>query len=492
MKVWRYVIPTLALLAAAAVVLWINRPREIVEEPFEPRQSHQNYREALDRLEIADTAMARAWTEAYDRVMEEPAGVALPFSETVYMDPRDPDALGYWFPLTRGRRVVIELETEHDYYFADVFRLSDTGERDGEDGEPRLEVEELVASRPEEQDRVVLEARRNGFYLFRLQPELLRGGEFEITIIEEASLAFPVQGATEANIWSFFGDDRDGGARLHHGVDVFAARGTPVLAVSDSEVVRVGTRERGGKIVTLRDEQRGIMLYYAHLEDQLTTRGAEVSAGDVIGTVGNSGNAVTTPPHLHIGIYQGSWRRPVDPWGYFVDPPESTPASPSDDALYRIRRWIVPSEETTLVSRLPTASSGRPRPRNRNPFLEGAGDSFAGAEARQDPELQTPDVRRISVEAGTPLLVTGASAGLLRVKTLKGHVGFTAADGSVAQGRTVTVAEDRILRDFITGDAFARLDAGQGVTQLAETERGALVRLASGRVALLDPEPVGS
>ena len=66
------------------------------------------------------------------------------------------------------------------------------------------------------------------------------------------------------------------------------------------------------------------------------------------------------------------------------------------------------------------------------------------------------------------------------------------SDGSVAEGGTVTVADDRILRDFITGDAFALLEAGRRVTQIAETDRRELVRLPSGRVALLDAEPVGS
>lgn len=497
MKLWRYLVPALLLVVAAAVVLWITRPQEVVEEPFTPRQSHRDYREALDRLEIADTAMARAWVDAAEEALEEPVGVTPPVSETLYFDPREPGAVGYWFPVTRGRRIVIDLEAEHDYYFADVFRLRSV-EGAGEEGESQLEPEELVASRPENQDRVVFEARSNGFYLLRLQPELLRGGEFGISMVEEASLAFPVEGATERDIWSFFGDGRDGGAREHHGVDVFAPRGTPVLAVGDAEVLRVGTRDRGGKIVTLWDEARGIMLYYAHLEDQLTTRGTRVEAGDVIGTVGNSGNAITTPPHLHIGIYQGSWRRPVDPWGYFVNPPRTRPDPVPATGRQGIGEWITAPEPISLVSRLSPEAPTSPEPRNRNPYLQGAGDSFEGAESRPDPELRPPAERRISVEAGAPLRVTGASAGFLRVRTLEGESGFLALPSSGLDlnrlggdppddpGAAVTPGDGRLLRDHVSGDAFGRLPAGESVIALAATPRGELVRLASGRVALLE------
>jgi hypothetical protein len=206
----------------------------------------------------------------------------------------------------------------------------------------------------------------------------------------------------------------------------------------------------------------------------------------VIGTVGNSGNAVNTPPHLHIGIYQGSWRRPVDPWGYFVDPPQSTAPSVAQGGVERIGRWLVPSEAATLVSRIPAAPSEQADPRNRNPYLTGAGDTFEGAEARPDPEQRPPELRRIPLEPGTPLLVTGASGELLRVRSLTGEEGFVDGVGSLGGGDAVTLSEDRVLRDTLTGDAFSLLEAGEQVTQLAETDRGELIRLPSGRVALLD------
>ncbi|MEX2443335.1 MAG: M23 family metallopeptidase [Alkalispirochaeta sp.] len=486
MKTWYYIVAGVLAVVVAGSVLWIRRPQEVVEEPFQPRESHQTYRDALTRLGVAETAMGEAWINAAAQVMDESSGVTPPLTETVHFDPRDPAAVSYWFPVTRGRRVVIDLEAEHTYYFADVFRLAgDAGDNGSE-----MEMEELVASRPEDENQIIFEAQANGFYLLRIQPELLRGGRFQVSISESASLAFPVEGASQDDIWSYFGDGRDAGSREHHGVDIFAPRGTPVLAVSDSEVVRVGERDRGGNIVTLRDDARNIMLYYAHLDEQLTTTGTRVSAGDVIGTVGNTGNAITTPPHLHIGIYQGGWRRPVDPWGYFVDPPRVTPVAAPEGSADRIGQWIVPPADVVADQRVPVAASTVARVQNRNPYLRGAGDTFAGAESEPDPELQPPAMRTIAIDAGTPLLVVGVSGTHVRVRSLNGAEGFLpVSDGWMeSSAEDITLSERRRVRDIVSGDTFATLEEGETVARIADIGGGEVVRLDSGRVAVLTPD----
>jgi peptidoglycan LD-endopeptidase LytH len=101
-----------------------------------------------------------------------------------------------------------------------------------------------------------------------------------------------------------FGDPRDGGRRRHEGVDIFAKRGTPVLSASSGVVTRVGEGGLGGRVVWVWDPARSLLLYYAHLQEQLVSTGTRVRAGEPIGTVGNTGNARTTPPHLHFGIYR--------------------------------------------------------------------------------------------------------------------------------------------------------------------------------------------
>ncbi len=90
----------------------------------------------------------------------------------------------------------------------------------------------------------------------------------------------------------------------HHGEDIFAPLGAPVLAVASGIVYSVGWNDIGGNRLWLRDT-RGNEFYYAHLSafSPLAVNGAHVEAGDVLGFVGNSGDAETTPPHLHFEIH---------------------------------------------------------------------------------------------------------------------------------------------------------------------------------------------
>jgi len=109
------------------------------------------------------------------------------------------------------------------------------------------------------------------------------------------------------HIISKFGDPRDNGTRLHEGIDIAAERGTVVLSVSDGKVVTVKEEGRGGKQVWVRDRERGHVYYYAHLDSQFVQEGDRVQAGTALGTVGNTGNAITTIPHLHFAVYKNDF-----------------------------------------------------------------------------------------------------------------------------------------------------------------------------------------
>src|SRR5690606_27632559 len=135
-----------------------------------------------------------------------------------------------------------------------------------------------------------------------------------IHIYTQPSLGFPVAGKGNANIQSLWGADRDRGARRHEGVDIFAARGTAVIAVTDGIIVRSGAYGLGGEQVWLRDRLFGISIYYAHLDSIHVYPRQRVEKGDTLGFVGNTGNARTTSPHLHFGIY--SRYGAVDPLPY--------------------------------------------------------------------------------------------------------------------------------------------------------------------------------
>ena len=94
------------------------------------------------------------------------------------------------------------------------------------------------------------------------------------------------------------------GVGWHHGEDIFAPLGAPVLAVADGTVFSVGWNDLGGYRFWLRDRQ-GNQFYYAHLSaySPLAVDGTEVRAGNVIGFVGNTGDAQSTPYHLHFEIH---------------------------------------------------------------------------------------------------------------------------------------------------------------------------------------------
>lgn len=154
-------------------------------------------------------------------------------------------------------------------------------------------------------DSVRFEAVETSSYFVQIQPELLGEGNFQVTINGTSTYAvFPVQGKDSRAIQSVWGDVRDGGKRSHEGVDIFADRGTPVLAPVAGVVTAIRDTGLGGKQVWLRDPERDWNLYFAHLDSQLVRNLQRVKPGDTLGLVGNTGNAKTTSPHLHFGIYQ--------------------------------------------------------------------------------------------------------------------------------------------------------------------------------------------
>jgi murein DD-endopeptidase MepM/ murein hydrolase activator NlpD len=129
---------------------------------------------------------------------------------------------------------------------------------------------------------------------------------------DPGQLVVPVAGVQPERLSSSFGAPRSGG-RKHQGIDIFAHRGTPVLAAAPGRVIRVGHNQLGGRVVWVAGAGARLY-YYAHLNSFSVEEGETVAAGDELGHVGNSGNAATTPPHLHFEIHPiGRLFRAVDP-----------------------------------------------------------------------------------------------------------------------------------------------------------------------------------
>ncbi|GAB4241897.1 MAG: hypothetical protein Tsb0034_19210 [Ekhidna sp.] len=311
---------TLAFVFLCLILLGCKE--EKVPERFYPRNDHEAYWYSLKQANLLNTALGKDWIKAAKKPFQQQVEVSMPYQEAFNIVNDIPDAIGYRFSARGGQKVLVAIEaitTDSTRLFIDLFRVVNDSL-----GEYRQ-----VAS-ADSTLQLGFEPRRDGEYLLRLQPELLRGGKFTVTIEIVPTLAFPVAGKDKRAIQSFYGDPRDGGRREHHGVDIFARRHTPILAPVEADVRFVGTRGLGGKVVWLYDRKSGNNLYFAHLEEQKVKRYQKVQPGDTIGTVGNTGNARFTPPHLHFGIYQNG---PTDPY-YFIVPEFEDLISESQDTLF--------------------------------------------------------------------------------------------------------------------------------------------------------------
>ncbi|HEY0416902.1 MAG TPA: M23 family metallopeptidase [Gaiellaceae bacterium] len=153
---------------------------------------------------------------------------------------------------------------------------------------------------------------------------------------------FPV--ATGADWGDTYGAERsDVPGGWHHGDDLFAPLGTPAVAVADGTVFAVGWNRVGGWRLWLVD-RAGNDFYYAHLSGytRLARNGVDVRRGDVLGFVGNTGDAFTTEPHLHFEVHPApllylGYDGAVDPTSY-------------------LRGWPLPQHVHVLP---PTALPGR-------------------------------------------------------------------------------------------------------------------------------------
>ena len=144
-----------------------------------------------------------------------------------------------------------------------------------------------------------------------------------VPLQSDDALLMPVEGVTVGQVTDTWGAARSEG-RTHEGQDIFAPRGTPVYSATQGYVYRIGDNPLGGNVVVVIGAG-GIRYYYAHLDSFASDlrEGQYVTAETLLGFVGNTGNAVTTPPHLHLGMYGGSYEScdwdAVNPYPFLVN-----------------------------------------------------------------------------------------------------------------------------------------------------------------------------
>ena len=318
---WRR-LPFVLMLALLATGCGSNAPFGLARPV--PATAHERYARALVDAGLDSTALGREWLAASDSALRTPFDAALPVREVGVYERSEARAVAYRVALRDGQRLVVTLRADGlpARLYLDLFEVtSDTSRPYVHRATADTTAQEAARADTVRADSTAAggmwltlryEAARDGQFVVRLQPELLRSGRFELTMRAEPTLAFPVSGRGNSAIQSLFGVARDGGRRAHHGIDIFAPRGTPVVAAADGYVRSTAPNTLGGKVIWLRDELRGQTFYYAHLDSALVSAGQFVLAGDTIGLVGNTGNARTTPPHLHFGIYRRG-QGPVDP-----------------------------------------------------------------------------------------------------------------------------------------------------------------------------------
>lgn len=150
-----------------------------------------------------------------------------------------------------------------------------------------------------------------------ISPDLIRQVKEKRAILIQYPLfaphgyAFPVTGKP----WyqDSWGADREGGKRQHEGTDLFAEEGTPLINSCSGKIEKLGWNRLGGERVGIRGTD-GNYYYYAHLQsiEPSLKVGQYIAAGVQIGTMGHTGDALTTPDHLHFGIElpNGTWVNP--------------------------------------------------------------------------------------------------------------------------------------------------------------------------------------
>ncbi|GAB2783350.1 peptidoglycan DD-metalloendopeptidase family protein [Hymenobacter luteus] len=438
-------LPRLRTLPAALFVLFLTAcsQSQTLQGIFQQSTPHEAYARKLKLAGLAETALGRDWLRAADQALRDSLVVKLPFQESGFFPADRAVATGLRYLVRTGETIQISLTlapgTQAPKVFVDAFELSP------DRSEPRhLAAADTAAL----SFRYVAEADRQ--HVLRVQPELLRGGRYTLRIRREPSLSFPVKGKTDVAVGSFWGVPRDGGARRHEGIDIFAQRGTPAIASAHGYITRVNETKLGGRVVWLADTDHGQHLYYAHLDKQLVQPGQRVKPGDTLGLVGNTGNARTTAPHLHFGVYRNG---AVDPFP-FVRRPDAMPPVPKV-LPSRLGQWVRARETRLTLRRTPTATG-----------------VAAGAATRP-----------------TPLLVLGATAEWLRVQLPTGRTGFVPAKAVLTatplRRENLPLPTDLRARPAADALTVAALPAQTTVAVLGEYGKFRLVRQANGRTGWL-------
>lgn len=327
----------ISLVLLTAACSQINKASDFITNP----NAKEKYQRDFD---ISDE-LYKLWQSRVDLALIDSVSIELPYTEAGKFSPRSFQIYSYEIELQPGEILSFEAETDSvkNLVFIELYQKKGDS----------TSVFEKVETADFQKKKFCFEPEEAGNYKLVIQPEIEANTPFLFKIQKRPAYIFPVLAGMNNSIQSYWGATRDGGARSHEGIDIFAKRGTPVVAATDGRITYTGEKDLGGKQVWLRDNKRNQSLYYAHL-DSIHPISGKVKMGDTLGYVGNTGNARTTPPHLHFGIYK-SYRGAIDPLKFVFQ----TPNLELENSIGEIHpeKLLVTSSRANLRNRPETGNS---------------------------------------------------------------------------------------------------------------------------------------
>ncbi len=206
MKILKYL--SLLILAILAGCSQINKASDFIANPT----AKQKYQRDFD---ISDELYA-LWESQADSALQDSISIDLPYSEQGKFKPRESPVYAYEISLKPGE--ILEVETQTDsvknLVFIDLFQQKNDS------------VFENIQSSKFQKNQLVFEPEEKGTYKLLIQPEIEAHTAFSFHIKKRPAYIFPVAATRNEAIQSYWGAAREGGARSHEGIDIFADRGS--------------------------------------------------------------------------------------------------------------------------------------------------------------------------------------------------------------------------------------------------------------------------
>lgn len=388
---------------------------------FGKKTPHQEYEKKMKDAGLKETVLGEAWFREAAITLSNPLDITLPYTETGYFADDRANGIGLRFTAKRGQKLKITLTKKTTANFAmyvDLWKPYPASENKTPKFLSAADIANLILEYAVNEDTS---------FIVRIQPELLKEGEYTLTITAGPSLAFPIPKNIKSSIISFWGDGRDNGGRKHEGIDILAPKHSPAVASANGVITRVNESALGGKIIFMQPDNASYTLYYAHLDSQMVKEDQHVRTGDILGLTGNTGNAKFTVSHLHFGIYTNNYIA-IDPL-YFVkndykDLPKLTvPVS-------NVNTWMRNGKQVKLYTDQTTGTSNfllldentllRPEAATGNSYRVVLPDGKKGFIAGSLITSVNKPIKHLSVKKALPLLSKPDYGGLHKKMLLAG------------------------------------------------------------------------